>query len=297
PEALLIYDKVPGGTGYLAELADPEAMWHLLHLAWQALGDCACSAEDDPRLACEDCLLPYTPPGHSGVTSRAAARRILRGLLLAGTESAGAEPTGAVPTGAQSTVTDDGLPQKSHWHTTSVEPEAPDKESYLEQHLRKALRERLENLGATISEEPTHRGVTWHITLAGGRRWRLEPQQDLYGCRPDFLLTSPESHIPAMAIFADGWRYHASPSINSLADDAENRPGLRQAGYYVLALTARDQEPETLTPHWFNPEVRDGIMQHAHRSPQAAGRLTGSALDSLVAWISDPAPQDRAAVA
>src|SRR5699024_6248740 len=30
PKALLLYDKVPGGTGYLAELAQPEAMWTML---------------------------------------------------------------------------------------------------------------------------------------------------------------------------------------------------------------------------------------------------------------------------
>jgi hypothetical protein len=33
-EALLLHDVVPGGTGYLAELADPERMWDLLHRAW-----------------------------------------------------------------------------------------------------------------------------------------------------------------------------------------------------------------------------------------------------------------------
>src|SRR5699024_2469182 len=274
---------VPGGTGYLAELADPNAMWHLLHLAWQALGECGCSAEDDPRLACEDCLLPYTPPSQSDVTSRAAGRRILRRLLIAG-----ADP---------SSTNDGDVPQESPWHTTSVEPEAPDKESYLEQHLRKALRERLDALGATISEEPTHRGVTWHITMAGGRRWRLDPQQDLYGSRPDFVLSSAETGIAPVAIFADGWRYHASPSANRLADDVEKRQALREAGYFVLSLTARDLEPGGVSPHWFNPEVRDGIMQHAHLSPKAVDRLTRTGLDSLVEWINEPDPDARAQVA
>src|SRR5690625_8050449 len=27
--ALVIYDRIPGGTGYLADLADPPAMWRL----------------------------------------------------------------------------------------------------------------------------------------------------------------------------------------------------------------------------------------------------------------------------
>jgi len=36
-DALLLHDVVPGGTGYLAELADPETVWTILHTAWQVL--------------------------------------------------------------------------------------------------------------------------------------------------------------------------------------------------------------------------------------------------------------------
>src|SRR5699024_8809144 len=70
PPALLIYDQVPGGTGYLAELAEPSAMWSMLRAAHQALMECNCATDDD-RLACENCLLPYTPAAQVELTSRA----------------------------------------------------------------------------------------------------------------------------------------------------------------------------------------------------------------------------------
>ena len=58
-EALLLHDLVPGGTGYLAELANPERMWDLLHRAWVRVRDCPCQHEQ--RLACHRCLVPFAP--------------------------------------------------------------------------------------------------------------------------------------------------------------------------------------------------------------------------------------------
>ncbi len=81
-EALLLHDVVPGGTGYLAELASPERVWDLLYRAWQRLATCACV--DEPRLACHRCLLPFASPWQLDLVSRAAAERHLREILTAG---------------------------------------------------------------------------------------------------------------------------------------------------------------------------------------------------------------------
>nr|WP_227993825.1 DEAD/DEAH box helicase [Pseudactinotalea sp. HY160] len=278
PPALLLYDRVPGGTGYLAELAQPAAMWHLLAGAWEALRNCACARGDDARLACEDCLLPYAAPGQVELTSRAAAQRLLRELL---------DPASAA----------DELPAACPWVTTTEEPGAPDLESYLEQHLRKMLRERLETFGATIGDEPGDRGVSWRITMPGGGRWRLDPQQDLHGSRPDFLLTSADQHVPATAIFADGWRYHASAGHNRLADDAAKRALLREAGYHVLSLAAADLEPGERAVGWFDRGTSEALIAEAQLSPRALGRITRPGLDLLVDWIQDPDELHRSQVA
>ena len=56
-EAILLHDTVPGGTGYLAGLADPDDLRTLLGLAWERVRTCECRLED--RLACHRCLLPF----------------------------------------------------------------------------------------------------------------------------------------------------------------------------------------------------------------------------------------------
>src|SRR5699024_942491 len=110
--ALLIHDIVPGGTGYLADLTNPETVWDLLRRAFEVVGSCPCAQEG--KLACERCLLPFAPPGEIDHTSRAAANRHLT-TLLTGTES----PAGI----------DAEIPDAMPWHVTAEEPEVDDDES------------------------------------------------------------------------------------------------------------------------------------------------------------------------
>ena len=81
-DALLLHDVVPGGTGYLADLSDPEMFRDVLERAYNVVRDCACV--DEERLACHRCLLPFAPPGRVDVVSRASAEQHLNALLLDG---------------------------------------------------------------------------------------------------------------------------------------------------------------------------------------------------------------------
>src|SRR5690625_3054271 len=231
--ALVIYDRIPGGTGYLADLADPTAMWRLLRECWQALKDCACAADEDDRIACENCLLPYADPSEIAYASRASAESALEYLL-------------------RGPVTNSEIPAEMHWQTQSVEPEPESHESFLEQRLRQTLRERLLQLGAAIQERPSSSGVSWKITMPGGDVWTLEPQKHVMGSRPDFILSSAKQHVPQVAIFTDGWQFHASTSNDRLADDAKNRAALRAAGFRVLSLTLEDLESPNSKVPWFD---------------------------------------------
>src|SRR5699024_9821978 len=57
-DALMLHDQVPGGTGYLDQFADPVSVRQLIERAWERVSTCECQHDD--RLACPDCLLPYT---------------------------------------------------------------------------------------------------------------------------------------------------------------------------------------------------------------------------------------------
>ena len=274
-EALLLHDIVPGGTGYLAELADPQAVWSMLHTAWTLVRDCPC--QDERRLACHRCLLPFAAPHQVRSVSRAAAERHLHDILTSGHGG--------------------DVPHEIGWACTTIEPTAFDPESTLEQRFRAVFGKRLKAVGATVKEIPTIVGNRLTITLGGsGRVWTLEPQQPISGCKPDFVLRCSDGAIPEVAVFTDGWRWHASPATNRLADDANKREVLRGTGRVVLAITWDDVEAadtDTVTPpDWYHPAQAAEIMQQAggELSSASLNLITAGPIDFLIGWIQDPQP-------
>src|SRR5690606_35322937 len=287
-DALLLHDVVPGGTGYLAELADPDEVWSMLRAAWEHLSSCPC--RNDERLACEQCLLPYAGPRQAPRVSRAAAVRYLTTILWGG-----ARP----PEGADAPEP----PTANPWVVTTDEPAAVDPETELEQLFRKVLRERLTRIGATITEKPGASGNAWSITLPGGAAWRLVPQVYAHGARPDFTLYADRQGVPPTAIFTDGWRFHASPSVNRLADDARKRQVLRDAGFQVLAFTWDDLQPagegSVVDVPWLRPEAPGAVLAAAkdQLAPAMVGLVSAPPLDLLVAWIQSPELERRTQLA
>ena len=275
-EALLIHDRVPGGTGYLAELANPEGLWSVLARAYDVVRGCPCQESD--RDACPDCLLPFAEPRRSHLVSRAEAENQLRALLE---------------------ETDQPLDRTAAevWTIAARPPGGFDLESKLEQKFRAVLRTRLEQVGATLRATPQTVGERWEIALSG-RAWTLDPQQLVHGCKPDFLLRTADPAIPPVAIFCDGWRYHASEHNNRLADDAEKRRRLRDHGMVVLAFTWRDLERDAdggeEVPSWLRPDVPD-IVQRTSATALTPGQtdlLRRGPVDLLVRWIQRPDPGD-----
>ncbi len=237
-EALLVHDVVPGGTGYLAELADPQKLWSVLHRAWTVVRDCPC--QDENRAACHRCLSPWINGPSGRYVSRVAAERHLRDILLSG-------------------AAEGDLDEVMGWHVVAKPTASYDPETHIEQKLRTVLRRRLtEGLGASISEHPGQKGNRWTINL-GGRTWTLEPQLQLGMVRPDFVLICSDPAVPRLALFCDGWQFHASPAINRLADDSRKRAALRAQGYVVVGLTRQD---------WSRPRSR--------RSPPRPGSASSA---------------------
>ncbi|PTU57877.1 heavy metal resistance protein CzcA [Sphaerisporangium cinnabarinum] len=285
-EALLLHDVVRGGTGYLAELADHDAVWVMLRDAWQHLEECPC--QRDGKLACERCLLPHAAPHQVGHVSRATAARHLKSILL----------------GRAQIDPDDEVPAASPWSVTVDEPAVVDPESHIELLFRKVLRERLEKMGSTITEKPGPAGNTWSVTMPGGAHWRLEPQVLVAqaGTKPDFVLRSDRPDVPPTAIYTDGWQFHASPAVNRLADDATKRQALRDLGYQVLAFTWEDLDgahPATTHVPWLHPQATAAVLSEAKDllSRATVALVARPALDLLLDWIQRPDRHGRAQLA
>ena len=280
-DALLLHDVVSGGTGYLADLSVPEEFWHVLHRAWTVLRDCECQNEN--RLACHRCLLPFAG-SNVNVVSRVAAERYLREIL-------GAKGDGDVPT-------------QSEWKLTDQAVQQFDPETQIEKRFRSVLRKRLEAVGAKVSEKPGPNGNRWTIRAGGGRVWQLEPQQFLGPAKPDFVLSCSQP-LPSVAIFCDGWRFHASPEINRLADDTRKRRDLRDGGHFVLGVTWNDLEladtggGPSSPPGWFDAGAANQLKQAPGGgvTEQAIQTLAGGPIDAIVDWIQHPEPDLKARLA
>ncbi|WP_299449206.1 DEAD/DEAH box helicase [uncultured Serinicoccus sp.] len=283
-EALLLHDLVPGGTGYLADLASPERVWRLLVKAYAVLAECPC--RDEGRLSCYRCLLPHSRGRGADSLSRVSAERHLRGVLGLAED----ETWRDLDTDAMRWTVEDGPVG-----TTNTE-------SVLELLFRKVLAERLAAAGATVKEKPGPTGNELTITgLGQDRVWRLSPQVLMHGCKPDFVLRTDDPNVAPVAIFADGWTYHASPAHNRIEDDAAKRATLRDNGIEVLSVTHADLQPvegSTPGPDWLRQDVMAELLARpaggvgAGIGQGAVDEVRGGPLSMLLGRLQRPYDND-----
>lgn len=276
--ALLLHDKVPGGTGYLARFGDPQRVWELLEAAWTTVSQCSCRHEE--RLACHNCLLPYADPWTVDRTARATAERLLGKILRSGQS----EDSVSVPT------------YEGNWRVTQEAPQGTNTvESLLEQRFRQAFVTRLKDSGAFYKIVPGAGADTINFRIPGQPfTWQLIPQVDLHGTRPDFLLKAPDPNIPDLAIYTDGYQFHASPEHNRLADDAAKRDTLRAHGVIPWAITWQDveafgnQDSAGDRPKWVNPSLNLKLQASFSPSASLMALLSRDAMTQLWHWIHEP---------
>ena len=114
--------------------------------------------------------------------------------------------------------------------------------------------------------------------------------------RPDFLLETNDTQVPAVAIFVDGRSFHASPQHNRLASDAHQREVLRGSGRVVLAVSAADlgATDGPASPSWFSEAIVGSVIsrQPLMTTPAAYQRLRLGPVDWLLEWITAPTPDE-----
>ena len=78
---LVIYDTVPGGTGYLRQLMnDKHGMVDVMQLAVDAMENCTCR-DDENKDGCYKCLYAYRQSQHIGEISRRTALSMFKSIL------------------------------------------------------------------------------------------------------------------------------------------------------------------------------------------------------------------------
>lgn len=219
---LVIYDSVPGGTGYLKELMrDSEPLFEVMALALQSLNTCPCN-QDDEADGCHRCVYRYHNSNDRRVISRRAAQKLLGQALQ--------HKTALKPVS----------------HLSNVPANNPLLDSVLEQRFIEALRRAYGDTQFELSEL-LFRGKPGYLVKANNRRWRLELQVNLgpqdgvvLPSKPDFVFWPDDaSGDKPVAIFLDGWQYHK----DLITQDLAKRMAIAKSGKFsVWTLTWYDLE-------------------------------------------------------
>ncbi len=221
---LVLFDTLPGGTGYLHRLTDPDAFLATLLAARDHLLHCPCAGEG--RNACHRCLLRYRPEAHAEQVSRTEALSLVEELLFKDADS----------------ETVDG------WATTDVpSTRAVGLDAQIESDLEArflALLRRWADVSDDAVLDETGR-ASGHLRIRTDREvvhWRLTAQERMHHTRTDFTLTRADGPAPSVKVYLDGRRFHAGADHDAPARDAAARTRLRADGHTVFQLTWYDLE-------------------------------------------------------
>ena len=192
---LVLYDTVPGGTGYLHTLlADPKNILETLKLARNIMADCSC--QNNPELdGCYNCLYAYRNSYGMENTSRLTALAMLADVLDENVELEKVPHLGKI--------------SKNVWSDSELESRFSDALQALSQH---AL---LDGVRIRITKDIINGKVGFKLEI-GELIYSVEPHPQLnqeqgvaYPCEPDFLISlDKEKGVPPVAVFLDGYSYH-----------------------------------------------------------------------------------------
>ncbi|MGD0128851.1 MAG: DEAD/DEAH box helicase [Terriglobia bacterium] len=245
---LVLYDGVPGGTGYLKELMrDRQNLMDVFEQAYNVLKTCTCQ-NDPEKDGCYRCLLAYRGHHDQLNTSRQAALDLLKSIL----------------------ENREHLKRTQKLDFIRINRLL---ESDLEKRFIEALRRFPEGAPPRTVTPQVVNGKEGFYFRNGAYSYLIEPQVELgpaHGVaipsRVDsvFYPERPGDGQLPIAIFTDGYEYHADPNGNLRTglDTAQRLALMRSGRYRVWSLNWDDVQEQLQNPvPAFQPEfLRPGAM-------------------------------------
>jgi DEAD/DEAH box helicase domain-containing protein len=277
---VMLYDSVPGGTGYLHQLLaqDAQTLLSVLAGALDALKGCSCN--DDPEKdGCYRCLYQYRLGRSMEKVSRDKARAVLEELVAALREPGALTQVG--------TISDIYV--------------NPNFDSVLEARFIECLK----GMGGVGGLPPVKlvqdlvHGKSGYVLEVGAQRYLIEPQvrqgeEDgvVVASQPDFVIwpwASGSKRRP-VAVFCDGWSYHKDIA----RQDALKRSALVSSGqYWVWSVTHQDvsaaleRKPDTDLDSPLVSMCRHDGSRGPEQVPRAQEKAyTHHAVTRLLAWLA-----------
>ncbi|MCD8293633.1 MAG: DEAD/DEAH box helicase [Clostridia bacterium] len=228
---LVMYDTIPGGTGYLAKLFNPVEFSAMLEKAYQRIHDCSCQLEG--KDGCYHCIMSYGNRYKREDFSREQADALFEKLVAH--KNSWDSVSGSVGSVSQSGGAEDSelelkfvralktIAMDRHWEFEKV----PDLDSYRY------------DLHIVNEEDDTD------------IRYYVRPQFELTGAYgvshytvPDFQIICasarifgkdvPAQGLPMWSVFLDGYSYHAKAPNVRFYGDKQKRDGIRDSKLYRM---------------------------------------------------------------
>lgn len=242
---LVLYDNIPGGTGYLEKLFNPKEFTTVIKRAYEAIRDCSCKAKGMD--GCYRCIYTYSNQFIQDELSREQAEILFKKIV----DKSAAWETYTTGLGA---LTSNG----------QIE------ESELEERFIRSIRIYLESKKSSdfLFEDFIENGiVNYKFKITSGQYsfyYVIRPQYELgpsngvrFNTRSDFFisLTSIEkdgisiedntvvSSVKDLAIYLDGYTYHATEENCRFYDDLKKRLAIVESNSIISwSLTWSDIE-------------------------------------------------------
>ena len=278
---LIIYDTVPGGTGYLKQLMRSDMLFHVLELALKKLISCPCGQQED-KDGCYQCLYGYRNSRDMDTISRKTAMDILSGIVREKHTLIQVKNLKNIPMGVLF-------------------------DSELEARFVEAIRRlcHSETRPVNIKKQLVN-GRPGHFLHIGNQRWTIEQQVELgpsdgvqVRSRADFVFYPARegSKVKPVVVFTDGFAFHK----NRIGQDMAQRMAIVRSGrFHVWSVTFKDvarafkNTPEFFDD-WFAPhdDFTETKLESlwAGYAMKAGERLDGcTSFDLLVRYLSAPEP-------
>lgn len=226
---LVLYDTLPGGTGYLEHLADRTVLHTVLQLARDVIEACPCQREE--RTPCHRCLLRFASSSEHPLVSRERALHLLAEILEPWKE----------PSDVESLAT---LSEINIRELADSELEARFLSALRTWGDRDKLPAAWKGPKGTVMARAGTRGNEFTLRFDAGPRWQMADHRQVraqgVATEPDFELTRIDKPSPTVSVYLDGFNFHASGEHNRIADDARKRAALRSDGGVVWQLSWAD---------------------------------------------------------
>lgn len=242
---VILYDTIPGGTGYLAQISKPEEFEKILQNAWERIHTCKC--QEHGKDGCYHCIYTYSNNRIQDKLSRKRADELFRKILDYCRNEANGTSNWEDVKDLGNLSSDGGL-----------------EESELEKRFIYALQKFTYEdgqIGGTHAWKFTQNTSSFHQQYCldyddGVHRvsYVIIPQYVLnkskgveYHTEPDFLIRPvmmqmndgrgwnelPFDYLRSIAVYMDGYHFHASEKHNVFAKDFMKRQSIERSKQFM----------------------------------------------------------------